>query len=66
MLNPKGLQNGCEQHEGYFIRLNGKRQDMVQYDYRANNGKLFSCVARDLQAARQKRDNWLKENQLEA
>jgi hypothetical protein len=32
---------------------------MVQYDYRTESGKLFSCIAPNLQAARKKRDEWL-------
>ena len=32
----------------------------VQYDYRHTNGKLFSCIAKTLEAARAKRDEWLK------
>lgn len=32
----------------------------VQYDYRTLDGKLFSCIAQDLEHARRKRDKWLK------
>lgn len=31
----------------------------VQYDYRAPDGELFSCVAASLEAARTQRDEWL-------
>lgn len=33
----------------------------VQYDFRAPNGKLFTCVARSLDEARARRDAWLAE-----
>lgn len=56
--------NGCsttkagqEQWEEYYS--NTSRGWRVQYDYRTPNGKLFSCVAINLEAARQKRDKWL-------
>lgn len=33
---------------------------MVQYDYRHRDGDLFSCVAPDMEAARARRDDWLR------
>jgi hypothetical protein len=61
----KSDKNGCstcapggEQWEA-FRAGKGKRR-YLQYDYRTPGGELFSCVAVDLQAARQKRDGWLK------
>jgi hypothetical protein len=41
-----------------------KNRTMIQYDYRHTNGKLFSCIAANLKAARQRRDEWLKSNKL--
>ncbi|MDR3357462.1 MAG: DUF3873 domain-containing protein [Desulfovibrio sp.] len=32
----------------------------VSYDYRDRDGELFSCVAVSLEAAREKREAWLK------
>ena len=66
MLDPKTLQNGNEQFESFIARISGKRSDRVQYDYRAKNGKLFSCVAISLESARQRRDKWLQQNNLVA
>jgi hypothetical protein len=37
----------------------GPKQTRVQYDYRTPDGKLFSCVAPSLEAARARRDEWL-------
>lgn len=58
-------RNGCsttspgEEHwEEFYSSVS--RQEMVQYDYRTTWGKLFSCVAKTLDAARRKRDAWLK------
>ncbi len=56
--------NGCsttargqEQYERYYcVGLRGWR---IQYDYRTADGRLFSCVARNLSDARRKRDAWL-------
>lgn len=50
--------NGVEQSETFYSAIaNGYR---VQYDYRTPGGKLFSCVAKTLEDARRRRDNWLK------
>jgi hypothetical protein len=57
--------NGCsttaagqEQWEGYYSIV--LKKNLVQYDYRTPEGKLFSCIAKSLEAARAKRDNWLE------
>jgi hypothetical protein len=56
--------NGCsttevgqEQWEYFYSYLTGFYR--VQYDYRSTDGKLFSCIAKDLDQAREKRDKWL-------
>lgn len=54
-------ENGEEQYEEFTVM--GKTR--VQYDYRHTNGKLFSCVAKTLQACREKRNAWI-ERQLAA
>ena len=63
-LNPQSLGNGQEQHETYRLGSHMSRrlagQTRVQYDYRHTDGELFSCVAPDLDAARKRRDAWLK------
>ena len=56
--------NGCsttarsqEQYEEFYsVASHGYR---VQYDYRTPDGRLFSCMARTVQEARRKRDEWL-------
>ena len=62
MLDPKKCQNGTEQYERFQTPAGNTR---VQYDYRAADGKLFSCIALTLEHARQKRDTWLKERSNE-
>ncbi|HOJ04122.1 MAG TPA: DUF3873 family protein [Bacteroidota bacterium] len=54
-LNPSNLGNGREQYETFEHR--GK--EFVQYDYRAEDGELFSCVAPTLEKCREKRDAWI-------
>lgn len=48
---------GTEHAEEFYVR--GLRR--VQYDYRTPGGKLFSCVANNIDAAHVKRDRWLAE-----
>lgn len=47
---------GSEQWEEY-TSITGR--EMVQYDYRTPQGKLFSCVAPSVDVARARRDAWL-------
>jgi len=49
--------NGQESFEPFFH----KGQEYIQYDYRTDDGQLFSTVARDLANARKKRNNWLEQ-----
>lgn len=50
--------NGSEQYEDFYsVITRGMR---VQYDYRTPEGKLFSCVAKSLDEARQRRNKWLE------
>jgi len=59
MLDTSKLAPGEEQHEYYdSATLRGKR--LMQYDYRAFNGRLFSTVATSLAQARAKRDAWIR------
>lgn len=59
MLDPKNLKPGKEQHEIFTVDRPVKKIEHVQYDYRAVDGKLFSCVSKSLDAARSKRDRWI-------
>lgn len=63
--------NGCstcaagrEQYEYFYLSIvHGER---VQYDYRTPDGRLFSTVAKTLEIARERRDQWLAKNGLPA
>jgi len=48
---------GAERYEWYWA-WPGKLR--LQYDYRTENGDLFSCVSTTLQNARDRRDKWLE------
>lgn len=58
MLNPKNINPGEEQHEYFKDRITKKRR--CQYDYRDNDGTLFSCVKLTLEDCRRARDAWLE------
>lgn len=51
---------GKENYTTYYTKLKGKKVIMFQYDYRTDDGELFSCCARTLDECRDKRDSWLK------
>ena len=58
--------NGCstcpvgrENYEFYTRKIGRKATRLVQYDYRHTDGELFSCVAKSLDEARERRDAWL-------
>lgn len=51
-------QPGQEQYEVFQLPGNSLI-DYYQYDYRTEDGKLFSCVERTLEQCRQARDVWL-------
>jgi hypothetical protein len=53
------VENGKESHEQFYSSIT--KSTVIQYDYRAMNGKLFSCVAKTLGGARMKRDEWIKQ-----
>ena len=42
-------QPGSENYCIYVVRIKGKKTKMYQYDYRAENGELFTCFARTLE-----------------
>jgi len=62
MLDPLILKNGEEQFEEYFSKISKKI--LFQYDYRDIDGKLFSCVAKTKEEAKEKRDEWLNKKSL--
>ena len=58
--------NGCstttagqEQYCFYEVRVGRADRRLVQYDYRTPDGRLFSCVAQNLDDARKRKDAWL-------
>lgn len=63
-LTPRNLGNGQEQYETFTSRMFRKPSTYVHYDYRHTNGKLFSCVAKTLDEAHARRDQWLSENDV--
>jgi len=58
MLNPTNLKPGEEQHETFVAKTSKKK--LVQYDYRALDGELFSCVKATLADCHLFRDAWLE------
>ena len=58
-LDPKNIRAGEEQYEKYIPRMDRKKRTRVQYDYRDQDGTLFSCGAWSLEEARRLRDEWL-------
>ena len=62
-MDTKNLLPGKEQHEHYYSYA--MRKNLVQYDYRATDGALFSTIAKTLEKAREKRDIWLREHERE-
>jgi hypothetical protein len=53
---------GEERWEEFWVRFmtqGGRRIRGLQYAYRTPEGRLFSCVAPSLGAARKGRDKWL-------
>ncbi len=39
----------------------GKHGEFVQYDYRDNDGQLYSTIAPSLEKARERRDKWMQD-----
>ena len=56
-LNPQACAPGQEQHEK-FKPAHRRGQTFVQFDYRAPDGELFSCVKKTLADCRAARDAW--------
>lgn len=59
MLDSENCKPGQEQYEKFFTRLTGRgRRAMFQYDYRDDDGELFSTIKPSLADCRAKRDLW--------
>ena len=52
-------QSGQEQYETFYSSHRGKKIIRVMYDFRTQEGELFSVVASTLKECRHKRDEWL-------
>jgi hypothetical protein len=59
-MNKPIVKNGQEAYEEFIVPLGRKKVTRVQYDYRNFTEKLFSCVGKDLNDCRAKRDAWEK------
>jgi hypothetical protein len=62
--DPRTLDTGKEQYERYFSPI--LRKMVVQYDYRHDDGTLFSTVADDLETCRKKKEVWLSKLRMPA
>lgn len=60
MLDPKHLPPGQEQYESYTTGRRGREVTRIQYDYRAPDGQLFSCVDVSVENCRHRRDLWVQ------
>lgn len=58
MLKPECLKNGDERFENF---KDSRGRKLCQYDYRAADGKLFSCVKKTYEECVKAKDEWLKE-----
>jgi len=56
--NPQMLAPGQEHYEAYTSRIKRKPQKRVSYDFRAQDGELFSCDRETLGLCRTARDLW--------
>ena len=52
---------GTEKYERFQSGIGRRRRTLVQYDYRSEDGELFSCVKPTLDECRAARDKWLDE-----
>ncbi len=50
-------ENGRESYEEFYSDI--LKKNLIQYDYRTPEGKLFSCCTNNLENARKRRDLWL-------
>jgi hypothetical protein len=63
MIDPDLLPRGAEQVERFTAP---NHREFVQYDYRAFDGELFSCVKENVNDCTSARDTWLIEKELRA
>lgn len=53
-------QKSTENYETFYTTIRRKKTKLVQYDYRNENGELFSCVKPTLAECRKARDEYFK------
>lgn len=53
---------GQEKYENFTSNVNRKRY--VSYEFRADDGELFTCVKPTLEACRTARDKWIDERKV--
>ena len=58
-MNLNGCSTCANGSENYQRCTACNRKKYYQYDYRTEDGQLFSCVAPTLEQCRAKRDFWL-------
>lgn len=58
-INKNGCST-CEAGKEKYATFEHRGKTYYQYDYRKENGELFSCVGSSLDSCRAKRDLWLK------
>lgn len=52
-------QKGTENYETFYTMIGRKRTKLIQYDYRSEDGELFTCVKPTLTECRKARDDIL-------
>lgn len=57
MVNAENCKNGKEQYEEFYSEI--KKCNLVQYDYRTQDGVLFLCVRKNLDECRKAKENWI-------
>lgn len=50
---------GQEQYERFSYGIGRRKKTAYQYDYRTEDGELFSCCRPTLEACREARDKWM-------
>ena len=53
-------QKGTENYETFYTTIRRKRTKLIQYDYRNEDGELFTCVKPTLTECRKARDEHFK------
>ena len=54
---------GTEKYERFQSGIGRRKRTLVQYDYRSEDGELFSCVKPTLDECRTARDKWQNKKQ---